>query len=117
MTQRQLSLSAVIASMATVAALGLPGMAAAEYWHPADTEAGVVVHTEHIKSEKTREQVRAEAEAALRQGRLSYGESNYPRGGNAASVTSSKSRQQVIDEIRNETAAQREARQRLYSGG
>ena len=29
MTQRQLSLSAVIASMATVAALGLPGMAAA----------------------------------------------------------------------------------------
>ncbi len=117
MTQRRLSLSAVIASVAAVAAFGLPGMASAEYMHPANNEAGVVVHPEHFKSEKTREQVRAEAEAAMRQGRLSYGESNYPRGAEAAPATSSKTRQQVVDEMRNEPAAQREARQRLYTAG
>ena len=117
MTQRRLSLSAAIASVAAVAALGLPGMASAEYWHPANNEAGVIVHSEHFKSEKTREQVRAETEAAMRQGRLSYGESNYPRGAEAAPSASSKTRQQVINEMRSETAAQREARQLLYSAG
>lgn len=117
MTQHRLSLSYVITSIAAVAALGLPGMASAEYWHPANNEAGVVVHPEHFKSEKTREQVRAETKAAMRQGLLSYGESNYPRGADAAQTTSNKSRQQVIDEIRNETSAQREARRLLYSAG
>ncbi|ACM33643.1 MULTISPECIES: DUF4148 domain-containing protein [Comamonadaceae] len=117
MTQRRLSLSAVIASVATVAAFGLPGMASAEYMHPANNQAGVVVHNEHFKSEKTREQVRAETEAAMRQGPLSYGESNFPRGAKAAPSMSSKTRQQVIDEMRNETPAQREARQLLYPAG
>ncbi len=117
MTQRRLSLSAVIASVAAVATIGLPGIASAEYMHPANNQAGVVVHPEHFKSEKTREQVRAEAEAAMRQGRLSYGESNYPRGAEAAPATSNKTRQQVIDEMRNQTSAQREARRLLYSGG
>jgi len=117
MTQRRLPLFAVIASVAAVAAFGLPGMASAEYMHPANNQAGVVVHPEHFKSEKTREQVKAETEAAMQQGRLSYGESNYPRGTATAPVTSNKTRQQVIDEMRNESAAQREARQRLYSAG
>ncbi|ACM33657.1 MULTISPECIES: DUF4148 domain-containing protein [Comamonadaceae] len=117
MTQRRLSLSAVIASVAAVTAFGLPGMASAEYMHSANNETGVVVHPEHFKSEKTREQVRAEAEAAMRQGRLSYGESNYPVGAEAAPATSSKTRQQVVDELRNENAAQREARRLLYTAG
>ncbi|ABM42871.1 hypothetical protein Ajs_2728 [Acidovorax sp. JS42] len=117
MTQRRLPLSAVIASVAAVVAFGLPGMASAEYMHPANNQAGVVVHPEHFKSEKTREQVRAEAEAAMRQGRLSYGQSNFPRGTEAATAPSNRTRQQVIDEMRNETAAQREARRLLYSGG
>lgn len=117
MTHRRLSLSAVIASLATVAAFGLPGVASAEYMHPANNEAGVIVHSEHFKSEKTREQVKAETEAAMRQGRLSYGDSNYPRGAEAAPAASSKTRQQVINAMRSETAAQREARQLLYSAG
>ena len=117
MTQRRLSLSAVIASVATVTAFGLPGMASAEYTHSANNEIGVVVHPEHFKSEKTREQVRAETEAAMRQGRLSYGQSNFPRGAEAAPSTSSKTRQQVINEMRSEPATQREARQMLYSAG
>jgi hypothetical protein len=53
-------------------------MASAAYEHPANNEKGVIVHPEHFKSEKTRAQVKAETEAAMRQGRLSYGESNYP---------------------------------------
>lgn len=105
----------MIAGVAAVAALGLPGMASAEYWHPANNEAGVVVHPEHFKSEKTREQVRAEAEAAMQQGRLSYGESNYPQ--SAPAAASAKTRQQVIDEMRSETSAQRKARQSLYQAG
>ena len=117
MTQRRLSLSALIASVAAVAAFGLPGMASAEYMHPANNQAGVVVHPEHFKNEKTREQVRAETEAAMRQGRLSYGQSNFPRGAEAAPSTSSKTRQQVINEMRSEPATQREARQMLYSAG
>ena len=50
--------------MAASAALLLPGMAsAAGYIHPANNEAGAVVHPEHFKSSKTRAQVTAEAEA------------------------------------------------------
>lgn len=80
MTQQRLSLSSMIAAAAAVAALGLPGMASAAYEHPANNETGVIVHPEHFKSEKTRAQVIAETKAAMQQGRLSYGESNYPIG-------------------------------------
>ena len=78
MIQQRLSLSSMIAAATAVVALGLPGMASAAYEHPANNEQGVIVHPEHFKSEKTRAQVKAETEAAMRQGLLSYGESNYP---------------------------------------
>jgi len=100
---------------AAVAVLGLPGLASAAYEHPANNEKGIVVHQEHFKSDKTREQVRAEAEAAMQQGSLSYGESNYPRP--ASATASGKTRQQVIDEMRNESPADREARRLLYTAG
>ena len=77
MIQQRLSLSSMIAAATAVVALGLPGMASAAYEHPANNEQGVIVHPEHFKSEKTRAQVKAETEAAMRQGLLSYGESNY----------------------------------------
>jgi hypothetical protein len=116
MTQRRLSLSAVIASVATVTAFGLPGMASAEYTHSANNEIGVVVHPEHFKSEKTREQVIAETKAAMQQGRLSYGQSNFPlRTPDAAGP--GKTREQVINELRSESPEERDARLRLYSPG
>ncbi len=115
MTQRRLSISSMFAAAAAVAALGLPGLASAAYEHPANNEQGIVVHPEHFKSDKTREQVRAEAETAMQQGRLSYGESNYPLPMQA--TVSNKTRQQVTDELRNESPAEREARRQLYSGG
>ena len=115
MIQQRLSLSSMIAAATAVVALGLPGMASAAYEHPANNEQGVIVHPEHFKSEKTREQVIAEAKAAMQQGLLSYGESNYPMP--VPNVGPGKTRQQVINEMLNESPAERDARLRLYSRG
>ncbi len=115
MTQQRLSLSSMIAAATAVVALGLPGMASAAYEHPANNEKGVIVHPEHFKSEKTRAQVKAETEAAMRQGLLSYGESNYPI--RTPDVSSGKTREQVINELLSESPAERSARLRLYSRG
>ncbi len=49
--------------------LMLSGAASANgYWHPANSEVGVTVHPSHFQSTKTREQVRAEAIEAMRNG-------------------------------------------------
>ena len=115
MTQRRISLSSMIAAVAAVVTLGLPGMASAAYEHPANNEKGIIVHQEHWKSEKTREQVIAEPKAAMQQGRLSYGESNYPI--RTPDAGPGKTREQVINEMLNESPAERDARQRLYYPG
>jgi hypothetical protein len=53
-------------------------MASAAYEHPANNEQGVTIHPEHFVSQKTRDQVRAETADAMKNGRLSYGESSFP---------------------------------------
>lgn len=102
------------AAMATV--MAMPGVATADtYWHPANNEAGVKTYPEHFKSTQSRDQVRAEAGEAVRKGgdnRLRAG--NYPAA--AKSQASEKTRQQVIDEVKNETPAQREARNQAMAG-
>ena len=115
MTQRRISLSSMIAAVAAVVTLGLPGMASAAYEHPANNEKGIIVHQEHWKREKPREQVIAETKAAMQQGRLSYGESNYPI--RTPDAGPGKTREQVINEMLNESPAERDARQRLYYPG
>ncbi|WP_417283397.1 DUF4148 domain-containing protein [Comamonas sp.] len=115
MFQRHLSISLLLANAAAVVALGLPGMASAAYEHATTTEQGVVVHPEHFISQKTRAQVKAETEAAMREGRLSYGESNYPWSP-PATQGPGKTREEVIRELLNETPAQREARIRAMAG-
>lgn len=116
MIQKRLSLSSMIAAAAAVVTLGLPGIASAAYEHPANNEKGVIVHPEHFKSDTTRAQVKTEAEAAMRQGLLSYGESNFPiRTPDAAGP--GKTREQVVNELRNESPAERDARLRLYYRG
>ncbi|MFZ2857488.1 DUF4148 domain-containing protein [Acidovorax sp.] len=116
MIKQRLSLSSMIAAAAAVVTLGLPGMASAAYEHPANNEKGVIVHPEHFKSEKTREQVIAETKAAMQQGRLSYGQSNFPiRTPDAAGP--GKTREQVINELRSESPEERDARLRLYYRG
>ena len=115
MIQQRLSLSSMIAAAASVVALGLPGMASAAYEHPANNEKGVIVHPEHFKSEKTREQVIAETKAAMQQGRHSYGQSNFPM--RTPDASPGKTREQVINELRSESPEERDARLRLNSQG
>jgi hypothetical protein len=50
----------------------------------------------------------------MKQGRLSYGESNFPRG--TPETGSSKTREQVINEMRNESPAERDARLQSFAG-
>ncbi|MCD2514633.1 DUF4148 domain-containing protein [Comamonas endophytica] len=115
MIQQRLSLASIIAAATAVVALGLPGMASAAYEHPANNEKGIIVHQEHWKSEKTREQVIAETKAAMQQGRLSYGQSNYPF--RTSEAGPGKTREQVINEMLNESSAERDTRERLYYPG
>ena len=115
MTQYRLSLPSMIAAVAAAAALGLPGMASAAYEHPANNEKGVIVHPEHFKSGTTRAQVIEETKAAMQRGRLSYGQSNFPI--RTPDVGSSKTREQVINELLSESPGERDARLRLYSPG
>jgi hypothetical protein len=116
MSQRRFTPATLIAGLAASAALLLPGVAsAAGYMHPANNEAGVVVHPEHFQSSKTRAQVVAEAEAAVRQGGTSrFNASVYPAA--SPQTGAGKTRQEVINELLNETPAQREARQRAMGG-
>lgn len=87
--------------------------AASGYWHPANNEAGFTTHPDHFKSSKTRAEVRAETEAAMRQqGGLSRFNSNsYPAPVQANGP--GKTRQQVIDELVNETPAARAERESM----
>nr|WP_145914923.1 DUF4148 domain-containing protein [Comamonas thiooxydans] len=99
--------------MATV--LAMPGVAVADtYWHPTNNEAGVKAYPGHFKSSQTRDQVRAEAANAVRDGgdtRMRAG--NYPA---VKSTGPEKTRQQVIDELTKETPSQRDARNQAMAG-
>ncbi|WP_370680949.1 DUF4148 domain-containing protein [Comamonas sp. GB3 AK4-5] len=98
-----------------VASFAAPGMAAAEsYWHPTNNEAGAKAYPEHFKSSKTRAQVQAEAAAAAREGASRFNSSNYPAP--VKSEGPGKTRQQVMDELTQETPAQRNARQQALAG-
>ncbi|WP_082877445.1 DUF4148 domain-containing protein [Comamonas thiooxydans] len=108
MSQRRLSIASVFASAAAVAVLAMPGMASAAYEHPANNEQGVTVHPEHFVSQKTRDQVRTETADAMKSGRLSYGESNFPNF--APPAAPGKTRAEVINELLRESPAAREAR-------
>ncbi|WKL17620.1 DUF4148 domain-containing protein [Comamonas testosteroni] len=108
MSQRRLSIASVFASAAAVAVLAMPGMASAAYEHPANNEQGVTVHPEHFVSQKTREQVKAETIDAMKNGRLSYGESNFPS--YVPATGPGKTRTEVINELLRESPAAREAR-------
>lgn len=114
MSQRRFTPASLIAGLAASAALLLPGVAAAAgYIHPATNEAGATVHPSHFQSSKTRAQVVAEADAAVRQGGASrFNQGVYP----AAPAGGAKTRQEVVNELLRESPAQRDARQ-LAMGG
>ncbi|MDR0225799.1 MAG: DUF4148 domain-containing protein [Burkholderiaceae bacterium] len=116
MTQRRFTPASLIAGLAAATALALPGVAMASgYIHPANNEAGATVHPSHFQSSTTRAQVIADAEAAVREGGSSrFNTGKYPAP--KAQASQGKSRQDVINELMQETPAQREARQRAMGG-
>ena len=97
-------------------ALLLPASSYADsMWHPAGGDVGFTYHPEHIKSTKTRAEVVQELEAARNDGTLA-------RYQNAAPIPiknagPGKTRQQVIDDMRSEAAADRRARASFQMGG
>lgn len=116
MTQRRFPSASLIAGLAAAAALALPGAAmAAGYVHPANNEAGATIHPSHFQSSKTRAQVMADAAAAVREGGSSrFNQGVYPA--QAQQAGAGKTRQEVINELLQETPAQRDARQRSMGG-
>lgn len=107
---------ALATSAAMTAFFLMPGVASASgYTHPANNEAGIVVHSEHFKSTKSRSEVRAEAKQAVVEGgdsRLRAGK--YPSDTQVSN--SGKTRQQVIDELMKESPDQRESREQAMAG-
>lgn len=97
-------------------ALSLPLMAQANsLYHPAQNNAGYTKHPDHWQSTKTRAEVLAEVEAARKDGTLALMQRNAPLPMKATGP--GKTRQQVIDEMRNESPEQRRMRMELHSGG
>jgi hypothetical protein len=97
-------------------ALTLPVMAqATTQYHPAAGEVGFTEHADHWSSTKTRAQVMAEVEAARKDGTLALMQRNAPLPMKATGP--SKTRQQVIAEMLNESPEQRRARAELLTGG
>lgn len=111
MNIRQATLLSVI-----TAAITLPGLSFANsVWHPASGEAGFTDHPDHFKSTKTRADVRTELEAARKDGTLALMQRGAPVP--AKAVGPGKMRQEVLNEVHNESPAARRARMELHSGG
>lgn len=99
-----------------VIAAVLPAVAAADsVYHPAPGEVGFTEHWDHFKSQRTRAEVLAEVDAARKDGTLALIQRGLTLPEKATSPA--KTRQQVIDEMLSEPAAQRQARQALLAGG
>ncbi len=106
----------IAALKAIVLATALPLTAqASSMWHPAPTEEGFTYHPDHFQSTKTRAQVMAEVEAALKDGTRAILQRGAPLP--IKSSEAPKTRQQVVDEMRSESPEARRARLEMYSGG
>lgn len=98
------------------AAITLPGLSFANsMWHPANSEVGFTYHPDHVKSTMTRAAVLAEVEAARKDGTLALMQRGAPLP--AKAVGPSRTRQQVISEVMNESVEQRRARMEMHGGG
>ena len=99
-----------------VAAITLPSLSFANsVWHPANGEAGFTYHPEHFKSAKSRADVLADLEAARKDGSLWFLQRGMPV--SVRNAGPSKTREQVIGEMRNESAEVRRARMEMQIGG
>jgi len=105
-----------LAALAATVALALPGFAQSDsMYHLANSGIGFTYHPEHFKSTKSRAEVIAEVEAARKDGTLALIQQGVPLP--MKSTAPAKTRQQVIDEMRNEPPEQRRARMEMMVGG
>ena len=96
--------------------LALPGLSqATSVYHAASGEAGFTYHPEHAVNGKSRAEVLVELEAARKDGTLALIQRGAPLP--VKNVGPARTRQQVIDEMRNESPEQRRGRLELTSGG
>ncbi len=104
-----------IATVAALSSLALPGLSqATSNYHAASGEAGFTYHPDHATNGKSRAEVLAELETARKDGSLAFTQRGAPVPVKYAGP--SKTRQQVIDEMRNESPAERRAREELTRG-
>lgn len=88
---------------------------AEEYIHQVPTEKGYVTYPEHFQSSKTRNDAQLEASQAVKSGGSSrFSGNNFPASNDYQK--SNKTRQDVINELKNETPAQRKERLELLRG-
>jgi len=105
-----------IATVSVVSTIALPGLAhAASIYHADSSEAGFTYHPDHAKNGKSRAEAAAELEASRKDGTLAIMQRGAPLP--IKSAGPAKTRQQVIDEMRNESPEQRRARMALIAGG
>lgn len=105
--------------VACVCAASLPSLAlAASPWHPTHDDAGVSFHPDHLNSPKTRSQVIAELGAARKDGSMyrNQRELDSPQSP-PTEVLPAKSRQQVTDELRQQSPMERRTRFEDLAGG
>ena len=104
-----------LAIIPAVVTISLPLTATADsMWHSTPGEVGWILVPEHFKSTKTRADVLAELQAAREDGTLAI----LQRGGAlpTRSTAPSKTRQQVIAEMRAESPEEKRARLEIYGG-
>lgn len=107
---------ATVAAIAAISALALPALSqATSIYHAASSEVGFTYHPDHATNGKTRAEVLAELEAARKDGTLELIQRGAPLP--IKNAGPAKTRQQVIDEMRNESLEKRRARMELTTGG
>ncbi len=105
-----------LATVAVISTLLLPSLSqAASIYHAAGGEAGFTYHPDHATNGKSRAEVLGELEAARKDGTLVLIQRGAPLP--VKNSGPAKSRQQVVDEMRNESPEQRRARMELTAGG
>lgn len=105
-----------LVTVAAISALALPTLSqATSIYHAAGGEAGFTYHPDHATNGKARTEVLAELETARKDGTLALIQRGAPLP--IKNAGPAKTRQQVIDEMRNESPEQRRARMELTAGG
>lgn len=104
-----------VLAIAAMSLLGGNVAFASSYIHSTNTEKGYVTYPDHFKSERSRADVQAEAAEFVKKGGSdAFRGGNYPA--RDVSPASTKTRAEVINELRNMSPAERKAMSDLYRG-